>query len=118
MEASLLDTASAEDSAPARSLGELKSIFCSETVKVWKIASPAVITILCQFGINGVNSIFIGHLGDIELSAVSISLNFVGTFSFGFMVRLLFMVSWFIFECFLCFFVFLCLNIETAKIVC
>ncbi|KAH7538085.1 hypothetical protein FEM48_Zijuj03G0161800 [Ziziphus jujuba var. spinosa] len=81
MEAPLLDTALAdEDSAPFRSLGELKSIFCLETVKVRKIAGPAAIT----FGINGVCSVFVGHVGDPELDAVSLSLNIVGTFSFGF----------------------------------
>ncbi|XP_048325467.1 protein DETOXIFICATION 35-like isoform X2 [Ziziphus jujuba] len=78
MEAPLLDTASAGDSEPIRSLGELKSVICLESVKVWKIAGPAVITILSQFGVYGINTMFVGHLGDIELASVSVSLNILG----------------------------------------
>ncbi|KAL0371733.1 UNVERIFIED_CONTAM: protein DETOXIFICATION 35 [Sesamum calycinum] len=38
------------------------------------------------FGTNSVTAIFVGHLGDIELSAFSIAVSVIGTFSFGFML--------------------------------
>jgi MATE family multidrug resistance protein len=76
------------DYAPARTVGEVRRVFCRETVKMWKIAGPIAFNILCQFGINSVTNIFVGHMGDIQLSAVSISLSVIGTFSFGFMVCL------------------------------
>ncbi|XP_062154637.1 protein DETOXIFICATION 35 [Alnus glutinosa] len=74
------------DYAPARTVGEVRRVFCRETVKMWKIAGPIAFNILCQFGINSVTNIFVGHMGDIQLSAVSISLSVIGTFSFGFML--------------------------------
>lgn len=87
----LLDqkTPATADYAPVRSVDELKSMFWSETVKLWKIAGPTVTTILRQSGTNFVTSVFVGHLGDVELSAVTITLTVIGTFCFGFLVILL-----------------------------
>ncbi|XP_062082354.1 protein DETOXIFICATION 35-like [Humulus lupulus] len=75
-----------EDYLPARSVKELKTVFWLESLKLWRIAGPAVITILCQYGTNSATSIFVGHLGDIELSAISISLGVISSFSFGFLL--------------------------------
>ncbi|KAA8533690.1 hypothetical protein F0562_031207 [Nyssa sinensis] len=94
METPLLNDASGEleliaedgDYRPVRGFKELRSIFWIETVKLWKIAGPIAFTILCQYGTNSVTNIFVGHIGDIELSAVAISLSVVGTFSFGFLL--------------------------------
>lgn len=61
-------------------------MFWIETVKLWKIAAPIAFNTLCQYGINSVTNIFVGHIGNFELSAVAISLSVIGTFSFGFMV--------------------------------
>ncbi|XP_050224952.1 protein DETOXIFICATION 35-like [Mercurialis annua] len=74
------------DYNPVKSLKELKLVFWIETVKIWKIAGPVVFNFMCQYGINSVTNIFVGHIGDFELSAVSISLSVIGTFSFGFML--------------------------------
>ncbi|RVW42005.1 Protein detoxification 35 [Vitis vinifera] len=43
-----------------------------------------------EFGTNLVTTVFVGHIGNLELSAVSISVSVIGTFSFGFMVGFLF----------------------------
>lgn len=86
METPLLNGEVIEDYAPVRSWKEMKSMFWTETVKIWKIAGPLVFNILCQYGTNSITSIFVGHLGDIQLSSVTISLAVIGTFSFGFMV--------------------------------
>ncbi|CAO2821208.1 unnamed protein product [Amaranthus hypochondriacus] len=74
------------DYAPVNSLKDATTVFRLETVKLWKIAAPLVFQILCQFGTNSLTSIFVGHLGELQLSAVSISLSVIGTFSFGFML--------------------------------
>ncbi|GAA0180281.1 hypothetical protein LIER_30087 [Lithospermum erythrorhizon] len=71
-----------------KGLREWWLVFWIETVKLWKIGGPIAFNILCQFGTNSVTNIFVGHIGDLQLSAVSISLSVIGTFSFGFMVRL------------------------------
>ncbi|EEF49069.1 protein DETOXIFICATION 35 [Ricinus communis] len=75
-----------EDYTPVKSFKDIKSVFWTETVKIWKIATPIVFNIMCQYGINSVTNIFVGHIGDFELSAVAISLSVIGTFSFGFML--------------------------------
>ncbi|KAJ4838556.1 Protein DETOXIFICATION 35 [Turnera subulata] len=74
------------DYLPARSLKALKSVFKIETVRLWKIAAPIAFKILCQYGINSVTSIFVGQIGVLELSAVSIANSVIGTFAFGFML--------------------------------
>ena len=74
------------DYAPVKNVKDATAVFWLETVKLWKIAAPLVFQIICQFGTNSLTNIFVGHLGELELSAVSISLSVIGTFSFGFMV--------------------------------
>lgn len=74
------------DYEPMKSFKEVKSVFWTETVKMWKIAAPIVFNILCNYGTNSFTNIFVGHIGEIELSSVTISLSVIGTFSFGFML--------------------------------
>lgn len=71
---------------PARGLKELRYVFWNETVKLWALGFPIAFSIICQYGMNTVTTMFAGHLGDVELSAISISLSIIGTFSFGFLV--------------------------------
>ncbi|KAJ6672103.1 PROTEIN DETOXIFICATION [Salix viminalis] len=61
-------------------------VFWKETVKLWKIAGPIAITLLCQYGTNTLTTIFVGHLGNLQLSAVSVSLSVIVTFAFGFLL--------------------------------
>ncbi|KAL1340706.1 hypothetical protein AAHE18_09G034700 [Arachis hypogaea] len=74
------------DYVKVKGLREAKKIFWIETAKVWQIALPIVFNIWCQYGVNSITSIFIGHLGDLELSAISLINSVVGTFAFGFML--------------------------------
>ncbi|KAI9086602.1 hypothetical protein K1719_031463 [Acacia pycnantha] len=74
------------DYAPVKSYQVLKKIIWIESVKTWKIAAPIAVNILCLFSVNSVTSIFAGHLGNLELSAVAISLSVIATFAFGFML--------------------------------
>ncbi|XWS50477.1 hypothetical protein CRYUN_Cryun12cG0090600 [Craigia yunnanensis] len=71
---------------PARSFKEAKSVFWIETVKMWKIAGPIAFQIICQYGTSSFTNIFMGHIGNVELSAVTISITVIGTFSFGFLL--------------------------------
>ncbi|KAL6533214.1 Protein DETOXIFICATION 35 [Orobanche minor] len=61
-------------------------VFCIESDRLWRIGGPIAFQILCQYGTTSVTTIFVGHLGDVELSAFSIALSVVCTFSFGFML--------------------------------
>jgi MATE family multidrug resistance protein len=75
-----------EDYAPARSWTDVKRVLSTESAKLWMIAAPVGFNIICQYGVSSVTNIFVGHIGEVELSAVSISLSVIGTFSFGFLL--------------------------------
>lgn len=74
------------DYAPVKTFRELKDMVWSETVKTWAISGPVIFQIVCQYGTNSVTNIFVGQLGEIELSGVSIAISVIATFAFGFMV--------------------------------
>ncbi|KAM2281744.1 hypothetical protein ACFX1S_042295 [Malus domestica] len=74
------------DYEPVRNFRDARSVAWNETKKLWKIAGPIAFTIICNFGNNTATTMFVGHLGNLQLSAVSISLSVICTFSFGFML--------------------------------
>ncbi|KAL0359258.1 UNVERIFIED_CONTAM: protein DETOXIFICATION 35 [Sesamum angustifolium] len=74
------------DYLPARGVKAWWRVFCIESGKLWRIGGPIIIQILCQFGTSTVATIFVGHLGDVELSAFSIASSVIGIFAFGFML--------------------------------
>ncbi|XP_058005276.1 protein DETOXIFICATION 34-like, partial [Hevea brasiliensis] len=73
------------DYPPIQNFEDAKYICILESSKLWAIAAPIAFNILCNYGINSFTNIFVGHLGDIELSAVAISLSVIANFSFGFL---------------------------------
>ncbi|WMV20581.1 hypothetical protein MTR67_013966 [Solanum verrucosum] len=77
------------DYRPVNGLKEWWAVFWIETVKLWEIAGLIAFNILCQYGIYSITVAFCGHLGAVELSAVSVAQNVIGTFSFGFMICVL-----------------------------
>lgn len=74
------------DYLPVRGLKPWWSVFCIESLKLWTIGGPIAFQILCHYAINSVATMFVGHLGDVELSAFSVAISVVGTFAFGIMV--------------------------------
>ncbi|KAK4431463.1 protein DETOXIFICATION 35 [Sesamum alatum] len=94
MEAPLLEQSSGEveligddgDYLPVKGLKAWWRVFCIESAKLWRIGGPIAFQTLCLYGVNSVATIFVGHLGDVELSAFSIAISVVGTFAFGFML--------------------------------
>ncbi|KAK7394741.1 hypothetical protein VNO78_15278 [Psophocarpus tetragonolobus] len=81
----LIDTC-AGDYTKISNFADFKNVFSLESIKLWGIAGPIAFSILCNYAINSFTNIFVGHLGDLELSAVSISLSVVSNFSFGFLL--------------------------------
>ena len=81
------------DYPPLRSWKEVKSMVWTETLKLWRVAGPLALQIMCHFGIESLTTAFVGHIGNLELSAVSVSLSIIGTFTFGFLVPFLFPLS-------------------------
>ncbi|PIN26440.1 putative membrane protein, predicted efflux pump [Handroanthus impetiginosus] len=94
MEAPLLEQSSGDitligddgDYLPARSLKAWWRIFCVESLRLWRIGGPIAFQVLCQYGTYSLATIFVGHLGDVELSAFSIATSVISTFAFGFML--------------------------------
>ncbi|KAL0452824.1 UNVERIFIED_CONTAM: protein DETOXIFICATION 35 [Sesamum latifolium] len=74
------------DYLPAGGVKAWWRVFCIESGKLWRIGGPIVIQILCQYGGTTVATIFVGHLGDVDLSAFTIASTVIGTFAFGFML--------------------------------
>ncbi|KAL1059742.1 hypothetical protein V6Z11_1Z011300 [Gossypium hirsutum] len=55
-----------------------------ESKKMWAIAGPAILVSVSQFSIGFVTVAFAGHLGELELAAVTITTNVIeGSFSLG-----------------------------------
>ncbi|KZV48318.1 protein TRANSPARENT TESTA 12-like [Dorcoceras hygrometricum] len=94
MEAPLLTKSSGEipligDGGDYVAAGGLRTwwrIFCLESAKLWAIGGPIAFQILCQYAAGSVGIVFVGHLGDVELSAFTIATMVIGTFAFGFML--------------------------------
>ncbi|OMO78796.1 hypothetical protein CCACVL1_14102 [Corchorus capsularis] len=74
------------DYPPIQCFADAKNICFIESSKLWAIATPIAFNIWCNYGINSFTNIFVGHIGDIELSAVAIALSVVANFSFGFLI--------------------------------
>ncbi|KAK7380355.1 hypothetical protein VNO78_32863 [Psophocarpus tetragonolobus] len=63
---------SESDYLQVKSLKDAKFVVCTETVKIWRIAFPLALSALFQFLTLSSTSIYAGHIGDIELSSISV----------------------------------------------
>ena len=57
-----------------------------ESKKMWKIAGPAILMLVSQYSFEFVTCATVGHLGSLELAAVSIVQNVIKGFVYGLMV--------------------------------
>ncbi|WCJ33849.1 MATE efflux family protein [Euphorbia peplus] len=57
-----------------------------ESKMMWQIAAPAMLTAVTQFSLGFVTSAYVGHLGELELAAVSIVQNVIEGFVYGVML--------------------------------
>lgn len=65
---------------------DLKSRVWIETKKLWQIVGPTIFSRIANYSMNVVTQAFAGHLGDVELAAVSIANNVIVGFNFGLLV--------------------------------
>ncbi|CAN6821515.1 unnamed protein product [Brassica oleracea var. botrytis] len=63
--------------------GELKKRVWVETKKLWTVVGPAIFSRLTTNSILVITQAFAGHLGDVELAAISIVINVILGFNFG-----------------------------------
>ncbi|KFK25316.1 hypothetical protein AALP_AA8G096900 [Arabis alpina] len=54
-----------------------------ETKKLWRVVGPAIFTRVTTYSILVITQTFAGHLGELELAAISIVSNLIISFSFG-----------------------------------
>ena len=57
-----------------------------ESKKLWYLAGPAIFTSICRYSLGVITQAFAGHIGDLELAAVSIENSVIAGFSMGIMV--------------------------------
>ena len=57
-----------------------------ETHKLWIILGPSIINRLASYSMNVITQAFAGHLGDVELAAISIANTVIVGFNFGLLV--------------------------------
>nr|QEY08344.1 MATE efflux family protein member 2b [Crocus sativus] len=74
------------DEPPVRSVADAWEVFLAESKKLWAIAVPIGFSVLCLYGINSFTQIYVGHIGNLQLSAVAISLSVINNFAFGFLL--------------------------------
>nr|ACN35443.1 unknown [Zea mays] len=58
-----------------------------ESKLLWHIAFPAILTAVFQFSIGFVTVGFVGHIGSVELAAVTVVENVIEGFAYGVLVR-------------------------------
>lgn len=66
--------------------------FGIESKKLWKLAGPTILTALSQFSIGALTLTFVGHVGELDLAAVSVENSVIGGFAFGVMVTKFFIL--------------------------
>ncbi|KAK4358271.1 hypothetical protein RND71_023881 [Anisodus tanguticus] len=78
--------AEADDTPPISGIHDFFREFTIESKKLWYLAGPAIFTSLCKYSLGAVTQTFAGHVGTLELAAVSIENSVIAGFSFGVML--------------------------------
>ncbi|KAF3335423.1 hypothetical protein FCM35_KLT19930 [Carex littledalei] len=76
----------AKDVEKVRNARQAWEVFVNESKVLWAIAAPIAFNIICLYGMNSATQIAVGHVGNLELSAVAVGLSVVSNFSFGFLM--------------------------------
>ena len=62
------------DAAAPRSYAEAREAFLREAERLWAIAAPITLNILCLYGVNSATQIIAGWLANLQLSAAALGL--------------------------------------------
>ncbi|KAJ8760373.1 hypothetical protein K2173_014343 [Erythroxylum novogranatense] len=65
---------------------EISSGSFTESFKLWYLAGPAIFTSICQYSLGAITQTFAGHVGTLQLAAVSVENSVIAGFSFGIML--------------------------------
>lgn len=61
--------------------------FLTESKKLWHIVGPAIFSRIASYSMFVITQAFAGHLGDLELAAISIATSVIVGFDFGLLVH-------------------------------
>ncbi|CAI9761740.1 unnamed protein product [Fraxinus pennsylvanica] len=79
-------TADENDIPPITGVKVFFEQFWIESKKLWYLAAPAIFTTLCQYSLGAITQTLAGHIGTLELAAVSIENSVIAGFSLGVML--------------------------------
>ncbi|KAK6930969.1 Multi antimicrobial extrusion protein [Dillenia turbinata] len=74
------------DIEPITGIKDFFREFVVESKKSWYLAGPAIFTSICQYSLGAITQVFAGHVGTLELAAVSVENSVIAGFSFGIML--------------------------------
>jgi len=74
------------DYLSVKELKDVKFVFWTETVKIWRIAFPMALSSLFNLLTLLSTSVYAGHLGDLELSSISVYQGVLGSIYFYLLV--------------------------------
>ena len=66
--------------------GKLSVRVWVESKKLWQIVGPAIFSRVASYTMNVITQAFAGHLGEVELAAISIANTVIVGFNFGLLV--------------------------------
>ncbi|PSS26891.1 Protein DETOXIFICATION like [Actinidia chinensis var. chinensis] len=74
-----------DDARPRTKIQGFLKDFWVESKKLWYLASPAIITSVCQYSLGAITQIFAGNIGTSQLAAISVENSIIAGFSYGIM---------------------------------
>ncbi|CAN4076329.1 unnamed protein product [Withania somnifera] len=83
---SFTNKADSDDIQQFHGVKDLVREFITESKKLWYLAAPAIFTSISQYSIGAITQVFAGHVGTIQLAAVSIENSVIAGFAFGVMM--------------------------------
>ncbi|KAI3684860.1 hypothetical protein L6452_34087 [Arctium lappa] len=79
-------TGDVDDISPIKGVSDFFVQFGVESKKLWYLAGPAIFTSVCQYSLGAITQTFAGHVGTLDLAAVSVENSVIAGFSLGIMV--------------------------------
>lgn len=72
-----------DDTKPISGVRDFIREFAVELKKLWYLAGPLIFMTICQYSLGAITQTFAGHVGTVELAAVSVENSVIAGFSFG-----------------------------------
>ncbi|RDY04719.1 Protein DETOXIFICATION 33, partial [Mucuna pruriens] len=82
----LLDKSGSSTNVSEEKPPNLVKRFGFESKKIWTLAGPAILTCVFQYSLGALTQTFAGHVGDLQLAAVSVENSVVAGLAFGVML--------------------------------